>query len=98
MFQLCTLFDPTLDFLDVSMTVVLHLTHSPMLLHIQMIVSNFPQSPQAHRYWCFLPPLSLPLVHNNLEMQNWYTNLDCTFPLISFLRLVTDFGLEVSNG
>jgi hypothetical protein len=40
MFQLCTLFDPTLDSLDVIMTMVLHPTHSPILLHIQMIVGN----------------------------------------------------------
>jgi len=33
------------DFFDVSMIVVLHLTHSPMLLHIQMIIGNFSQSP-----------------------------------------------------
>jgi hypothetical protein len=46
MFGLCSLFDPTLDFLDVNMIVVFHLTHSPMLLHIQMIVGNFPQSLQ----------------------------------------------------
>jgi hypothetical protein len=50
MFQLCTLFDPTLDFLDVNMIVVFHPTHSPMFLHIQMIIGNFLQSPQAHRY------------------------------------------------
>jgi hypothetical protein len=48
MFRLFTLFDPTLDSLDVNMTMVLHPTHSPMPLHIQMIVSNFPQSPQPH--------------------------------------------------
>jgi hypothetical protein len=38
-------------------------------LHTQMIVGNFLQFPQPHRYWCFLPPPSIPLVHSNLEMQ-----------------------------
>jgi hypothetical protein len=27
------------------------------------------QSPQTHQHWCFHPPLSVPLIHNNLEMQ-----------------------------
>jgi hypothetical protein len=58
-----------LDSLDVSMTVVLHPTHSPMPLHIQMILGKFFYFPQTHRYWCFLPPFNLPLIHNNLEMQ-----------------------------
>jgi hypothetical protein len=44
MFRLCTLFDPTLDFLDVSMTMVLHPTHSHVPLHVNMIIRNFPQS------------------------------------------------------
>jgi len=60
MFRLCTLFDPILDSLDVNMTMVLHPTHSPMRLHIQMIVGNFPQSPQTHQHWCFHP---LPMFH-----------------------------------
>jgi hypothetical protein len=47
-FWMCTLFDQTLDFFDVNMIVVLHLTHSPMPLHIQMVLGSFPQSPQAH--------------------------------------------------
>jgi hypothetical protein len=34
--------DPTLDSLDVNMIVVLHPTHSPMPLHTQMILGNFP--------------------------------------------------------
>jgi hypothetical protein len=37
-------------------------------LHIQMIVGNFLRFPQPHRYWCFLPPPNLPLVHSNLEI------------------------------
>jgi hypothetical protein len=69
MFRLCTLFDPTLDSLVVSVSVVLHPTHSPMPLHTQMIVGNFFQFPQPHQYRCFLPPPSLPLVYNNLKMQ-----------------------------
>ncbi len=40
-FQLCTLFNPTLDSLDVNMTVVLHPTHSHVPLHTQMIEGNF---------------------------------------------------------
>ncbi len=68
MFQLCTLFDPTLDSFDVIMTVVFHPTHSLLPLHIQMIVGNFLRFPQPHRYWCFLPPPNLPLVHSNLEI------------------------------
>jgi hypothetical protein len=39
-FQLCTLFDPNLDFSNVNMIVVLHLTHSPMPLHIHMVLSS----------------------------------------------------------
>jgi hypothetical protein len=46
--QQCTLFDPTLDFFDVNMIVVLHPTHSTMPLHIQMVLGSFLQSPQAH--------------------------------------------------
>jgi hypothetical protein len=42
MFRLCALFDPTLDSLDVSMIVLLHPMHSPMPLHIQMMLGNFP--------------------------------------------------------
>jgi hypothetical protein len=41
MFWLCTSFDPTLDSLDVSMTVVFQPTHSPMPLHNQMNVGFF---------------------------------------------------------
>jgi hypothetical protein len=37
-------------------------------LHIQMILGNFLRSLQTHRYWCFLPPPNLPLIHNNLKM------------------------------
>jgi hypothetical protein len=33
MFQLCTLFDPTLDSFDVSMNVIFHPTHSFVPLH-----------------------------------------------------------------
>jgi hypothetical protein len=40
-FQLCTLFDLTLNFFDVSMIMVLHPTHSHVPLHIQMIIDNF---------------------------------------------------------
>ncbi len=69
MFRLCTLFDPTLDSLDVSMILVPHPTHSPMPLHIQMIVGNFLQSLRTHQHWRFHPPLNVPLVHSNLEMQ-----------------------------
>jgi hypothetical protein len=69
MFQQCTFFYPTLDSFDVSMTMVLRPTHSPMPLHTQMTIGNFPQSLQPHQYWCFLPPLNFPLVHSNLEMQ-----------------------------
>ncbi len=69
MLWLCTLFDPTLDSFDVSMTMVLHPTHSLVLLHIQMIASTFPYSPQPQQYWCFLPPPSIPLVHSNMDMQ-----------------------------
>ncbi len=69
MFQMCTLFDPTLNSLNVSMIAVLHPTHSHVPLHIQMIVGNFPQSPQTHQHWCFHPHPSVPLIHNNLEMQ-----------------------------
>ncbi len=69
MFQLCILFDLTLDFLDVGMTMVFHPTYSPMPLHIQMIMGNFPQSPQTYPHLCFHPPPNLPLVHNNLEMK-----------------------------
>jgi hypothetical protein len=47
-FWLCTLFDPTLDSINVSMIVVLHSTHSHVPLHIQMIIGNFPKSPQPH--------------------------------------------------
>jgi hypothetical protein len=54
----CVLFDPTLDSLDKSMTTVLHPMHSHVPLHTQMILGNFPRSPP-----------SVPLVHNNLEMQ-----------------------------
>jgi hypothetical protein len=64
-----TLFNPTLDSLDVNMVVVFHPTHSPVPLHTQMIIGNFPQFPQPHQYWCFDPPPSFPLVHSNLEMQ-----------------------------
>jgi hypothetical protein len=38
-------------------------------LHIQMIASTFPYSPQPQQYWCFLPPPSIPLVHSNMDMQ-----------------------------
>ncbi len=68
MFWRCALFDPTLNTLDVSMIAVLHPTHSPMPLHTQMIVGNFPQSLQTHQHWCFHPPLSIRFVHSNLEM------------------------------
>ncbi len=68
MFQLCTLFDPILDSLDVSMITILHQRHSPMPLHTQMIVANFPRSLQTHQHLCFHPPPSVPLVHSNLEM------------------------------
>ncbi len=68
-FQLGTLVNPTLDSLDVSMIAVLHPTHSPMPLHTQMILGNFPQSPQTHQHWCFHPPSSVPLVHSNMEIQ-----------------------------
>jgi hypothetical protein len=47
--------------LDVSMTMILHPTHSHVPLYTQMITCNFPQSPQPHRYWCFLPLPNLPL-------------------------------------
>jgi hypothetical protein len=40
-FRLYTLFDPTLDSLDVSMTMVLHPTHSHVLMHTHMIIGNF---------------------------------------------------------
>jgi hypothetical protein len=63
-----TLFDPILDSFDVSLIAVLQPTHSPMLLHIQMIMVNLPQSPHTHQHWCFHPPPSLPLVHSNLDM------------------------------
>jgi hypothetical protein len=43
-FQLCTLFDPTMDSLDVNMIVVFHPTHSLVPLHIQMIINIFFQS------------------------------------------------------
>jgi hypothetical protein len=36
------LFDTTLDSFDKNMTTVLHLTHSPMPLHIHTILGNFP--------------------------------------------------------
>jgi hypothetical protein len=68
MFRLCTLFDLTLDSLYVSMITVLHPTHSPMPLHIQMIMGNFSYSPQTHQHWCFHPPPNVPLVHSNMEM------------------------------
>jgi hypothetical protein len=68
MFWLCTLFDPTLNTLDVNMTTILHPTHSPVPFHIQMIVGNFIQFPQTHQHWCFFPPPNVPLIHNNLEM------------------------------
>jgi hypothetical protein len=68
MFWLCTLFDLILNSFDVSMIVVHHPTHSLVLLHTQMIISYFLQSLQPHQYWCFLPPPSFPLVHNNLKM------------------------------
>jgi hypothetical protein len=42
MFQLYTLFDPSLNFFYVSMIMVLHPTHSHVFLHIQMVVGNFP--------------------------------------------------------
>jgi len=71
MFWMCTLFDPIIDSLSVSSIMVFHATHSHVPLHIQMIISNYPQSLQSHRYWCFLPPPSLPLVHNNLEMPTY---------------------------
>jgi len=69
MFQLCALFDPTLDSFYVSMTIVFHPTHLHALLHTHMIVGNFPQFSQTHQHWCFHPPPNVPLVHNNLEMQ-----------------------------
>ncbi len=68
MFWLCALFDPILDALDASMNKVLHPTHSHVLLHTQIILDNFPKSPKTHQHWCFHPPPSVPLVHNNLEM------------------------------
>jgi len=68
MFRLCTKFNLTIDSFNVSMTVVLHPTHSLVPLHNQMIIGNFPQSLQPHRYWCFLPPPSLSLVHSNLKI------------------------------
>ncbi len=75
MFQLCTMVDPTLDSLDVSMNVVLHPMHSHVLLHTQWILVNFLQSFQTHQHWCFHSPHNVPLVHSNLEMrtdtQNW---------------------------
>ncbi len=46
----CTLVDPTLDSLDVSMVAVFHLMHSLVPLHIQMVLGNFPQSPQTHQH------------------------------------------------
>jgi hypothetical protein len=49
-FCLCALFDPTLDSLDKSMTTLLDPTNSPVLLHIQMILDNFPKSPQTHQH------------------------------------------------
>jgi hypothetical protein len=60
-FWQCTLVDPTLDSLDVCMTMVFHPT--------QMILGNFPQFPQTHQHLCFHPPPNVPLVHSNLEMQ-----------------------------
>jgi hypothetical protein len=73
MFWLCTLFDPILDSFDVSMITVFHPKHSPMPLHIQMIMVNFLQSLHTHQHWCFHPPPSLPLLHCNLETdtQTW---------------------------
>jgi hypothetical protein len=47
---MCTLFDRTLDSFDVNMTIVFHPTHSPMPLHIQMIINNDPQFLQPHQY------------------------------------------------
>jgi hypothetical protein len=68
MFLLCALFDLVLDALDVSMTIILHPTHSHVLLHIQIVLGNFPKSLQTHQHRCFHPPPSVPLVRTNLEM------------------------------
>jgi hypothetical protein len=54
------LFDPTLHSLDVSMTMVLHPTHSHVLLHIYMIVGNFLRSPQQIDIGVFF---HLPVFH-----------------------------------
>ncbi len=64
MFRLCTLFNPTLDSLDVNMIAVFHPTHSHVPLHTQMILGNFLQFPQTHQHWCFHPPPGVPLVHS----------------------------------
>ncbi len=68
-----------MDSFHVSMIVVLHPTHSPIPLHTQMIVGNFPQSLQPRQYWWFFPPPNLPRVHNNMEMyidtQTWVVYL-----------------------
>jgi hypothetical protein len=64
-FQLCAFFYPILDSLDVTMTEVLHPTHSFVPLHTQMIVGNFFKSPQTHQHWCFHTLPSVPLVHSN---------------------------------
>jgi len=39
-----------------------------MFTVLQNSVVDCSYSIQPHQYWCFLPPLNLPLVHNNLEM------------------------------
>jgi hypothetical protein len=40
-FRSCTLFDPIVDFFDVSMIMVLYPTRSLVPLHIQMVLGNF---------------------------------------------------------
>jgi hypothetical protein len=37
-------------------------------LHTQMILGNFPRSPQTHQHWCCHPPPNVPQIHYNLEM------------------------------
>jgi len=96
-FWRCTLVYPALDSLDVNMTTVLHPTHSLVLMHTQMILGNFLQSPQTHQHWCFHPLLNVPLVHNNLNA-NWYTNLGYIPHVTSLPWLVIDSRLEISCG
>ncbi len=52
-----------------NMITILHPMHSPVPLHIKMILGNFLQSFQTHQHWCFHPPPSVPLAHKNMEMQ-----------------------------